>query len=77
MVGPEHLTHGNGAGGRQLAQPQPLLQNQNRVNGPAVRTPTAAGLRHFGQVVEVSTFGFDRANKPNCLRMRTTAGFSG
>ncbi len=77
MVGPAHFTHGNGAGGRQLAHPHPLLQNQNRVNGPAVRTPTAAGLRHFGHVVEVSTFGFDRMNQPDGLRMRTTAGFSG
>lgn len=72
MVGPLHFTHGRGAGGRQLAQPHFFSQNQKRVNRPADRTPTAHGFRHFGQVVEVSTFGFDRANMPNGKRMRTT-----
>ena len=71
MVGPLHFTHGQGDGGRQHAHPHPRRQYQNRNRNPPARTPTANGLRHCGQVVEVGTFGLDRGTRPNGQRMYT------
>ncbi len=71
-VGPLHFRHGQGAGGRQHAHPQPVLQYQNRNKNPPARTPTASGLRHLGQVVVVGTLGLVRGIRPDGRRSSYT-----
>lgn len=68
IVGPLHFKHFHGVGGRQHAHPQSRLQYQKRSRNPPARTPMANRLRHFGQVVEVGTFGLLRRTRPNGQR---------
>jgi hypothetical protein len=67
-VGPPHPGHGHGAGGRHHAHPHSRLQYQKRSKNPPARTPTAFRLRHWGQVVEVGTFGLYRGTRLNGQR---------